>query len=61
VLAGVDDDGIVLTLPDESEDSTRRIPHEHVATARTVFEWGPSAPPGRPATSSSDRPTEARR
>jgi ribosome maturation factor RimP len=61
VLAGVDDDGIVLTLPDEPEDSTRRIPHEHVATARTVFEWGPSAPPGRPAPSSSDRPTEARR
>jgi ribosome maturation factor RimP len=61
VLADVDDDGIALAPDGAPEGTTLRIPHEHVAGARTVFEWGPTAPPGRPATSSSERPTEARR
>jgi ribosome maturation factor RimP len=61
VLADVDDDGIALAPDGAPQGTTLRIPHEHVAGARTVFEWGPSAPPGRPATSSPERPTEARR
>jgi ribosome maturation factor RimP len=42
VIEAVEIDGVVLAEPEE-----RRISTADVATARTVFEWGPSPKPGK--------------
>jgi ribosome maturation factor RimP len=39
MLEQADEDGIVV----RTEDGERRIRYEEVASARTVFEWGPAA------------------
>jgi ribosome maturation factor RimP len=41
-LAAADDDGVVLATP----EGERRVAYEEVEQARTVFEWGPTPPPG---------------
>jgi ribosome maturation factor RimP len=60
VLVEVTDDDLALAPDGAPEGSTCRIRHDQVASARTVFEWGPSTPAkGRPTPS--PRPTEAPR
>jgi ribosome maturation factor RimP len=41
-LTAADDEGIVLATP----EGQRRLAHGEVERARTVFEWGPTPPPG---------------
>jgi len=41
-LAAADDDGIVVATP----EGERRLAYAEVERARTVFEWGPTPPPG---------------
>ena len=41
-LTAADDDGVVLATP----EGERRIAYGDVERARTVFEWGPTPPPG---------------
>ncbi|HLG01493.1 MAG TPA: ribosome maturation factor RimP [Acidimicrobiia bacterium] len=41
-LANVDDDGITIDIA----GTERRVPFADVASARTVFEWGPAPKPG---------------
>ena len=41
-LTAADEHGVVLTTP----DGERRIAYDEVERARTVFEWGPTPPPG---------------
>ena len=41
-LAAADDEGVVLATP----DGERRIAYAEVERAKTVFEWGPTPPPG---------------
>jgi ribosome maturation factor RimP len=41
-LTAADDDGIVVTAP----EGERRLAFAEVERARTVFEWGPTPPPG---------------
>jgi ribosome maturation factor RimP len=41
-LAAADDDGVVLATP----EGERRVAYAEVERAKTVFEWGPTPPPG---------------
>ena len=41
-LTAADDDGVVLA----TAEGERRIAYDEVERARTVFEWGPTPPPG---------------
>jgi ribosome maturation factor RimP len=41
-VAAADDDGVVLATP----EGERRIAYDEVERAKTVFEWGPTPPPG---------------
>jgi ribosome maturation factor RimP len=45
LLVDADDSGIGLEVDGES----RRLPYEAIASARTVFEWGPAPKPTGPA------------
>ena len=45
LLTEADDDGIVLEVDGEQ----RRFPYDAIASARTVFEWGPAPKPTGPA------------
>jgi ribosome maturation factor RimP len=45
LLAEADDDGIALEVDGEH----RRFPYDAIASARTVFEWGPAPKPTGPA------------
>lgn len=45
LLAEADDDGIAL----EVDGAERRFPYDAIASARTVFEWGPAPKPTGPA------------
>ena len=49
ILAAADPSGIAVRTGDEGSP-VRRLAYEEIARARTVFDWGPSGPPGRPST-----------
>lgn len=46
-ISAVDDDGIVVTLKDDTS-TERRLAYGEISKARTVFEWGPTPKPGGP-------------
>ena len=41
-LTAADDDGVVVATP----EGERRVAYDEVERAKTVFEWGPTPPPG---------------
>ncbi|CAN5230600.1 ribosome maturation factor RimP [soil metagenome] len=45
VLVAADDDGIAV----ETEGGQRRLGHDQIERARTVFDWGPSGPRPTPS------------
>jgi ribosome maturation factor RimP len=51
LLVGADADGIEV----EADGDRRRVAYAEIVQARTVFEWGPAAKPGKPA----GRPTKS--
>ena len=51
LLVDADDGGIALEVDGEQ----RRFPYEGIASARTVFEWGPAPKPVGPPKRSADR------
>jgi ribosome maturation factor RimP len=51
LLVEADDGGIAL----EVDGEPRRLPYEGIASARTVFEWGPAPKPVGPAKRVADR------
>lgn len=55
VLVAVDDDGIEVRTDD---GGVRRIAHDDIARARTVFEWGPPPRPSGRRSRSTDRPSK---
>lgn len=46
VLVAADDDGIAVR--DEGSQTERRLRHEQIEKARTIFVWGPAPKPGAP-------------
>jgi ribosome maturation factor RimP len=57
LLVAADDGGIDL----EVDGETRRLPYDAIASARTVFEWGPAPKPIGPAKQAkSNRPVKER-
>lgn len=45
-LVAADDRTITVAVPDGEGALERTVDHDHIETARTVFEWGPSPKPG---------------
>ncbi|MGH9246713.1 MAG: ribosome maturation factor RimP [Acidimicrobiales bacterium] len=53
-LVAADDDGVTIRLdsPPPDEPAERHLGYDQIERARTVFEWGPTAPkPGKQGTS----------
>ncbi len=61
-VTGADDHEVEIA-PEGEPDARRRFGYDEIDKARTVFEWGPPAKPGKPASggSSTQKPREKRK
>jgi len=59
-LVAADDDGIDLRPDEPGDGETVRISYDAIATARTVFEWGPAPKPGGPRPARQSGSTQAK-